>query len=282
MVIMGLSFTLIFLVIALRSLGLYEAIFIDSCMIGSGPARVAYGRDFQEFAALTHPLYHTEIVAAICHTRDTPGIKLDLPTIIMKEIVRIKEADGSKALGFGALLTRVFENMPILLDEELDKACGGPFNHFAITQSKILERINARAAQVDVNPDDVNKVVDELMDDAGGNVNTPRPAFSSSITPQVFADYHREIMEGIQALQTLGNSHTTQLRGIATTQSLHERYISGLERDMSSIRGAADRIERHLLSLPLESVPPLVLPSRPRPPAHLGLDLSSGNDSDSE
>ncbi|GAB2283349.1 hypothetical protein Dimus_017865, partial [Dionaea muscipula] len=53
------------------------------------------------------------------------------------------------------------------------------------------------AAQVDVNPDDVNEVVDELMDDAGGNVNVPRRAYSSSMTPQVFADYHREIMEGI-------------------------------------------------------------------------------------
>ncbi|GAB2266732.1 hypothetical protein Dimus_001724 [Dionaea muscipula] len=221
------------------------------------------GREFLKFAAPTNPLFHTKIIAAICHTRDTPsgikkgdlhprllilhlwicsnilpkkghmdevspfevyllfcfvkGIKLDLPTIILKEIVRIKEADGSKALGFGALLTRVFENTHILLEEELDKACGGPLNHFTITQRKVLERINTRAAQVDVNPDDVNEVVDELMDDVGGNVNAPRRASSSSMTPQMFVDYHREIMKGIQALQTLGNAHTTQLRGIATT-----------------------------------------------------------------
>ncbi|GAB2286412.1 hypothetical protein Dimus_020821 [Dionaea muscipula] len=193
----------------------------------------------------------------------------------MKKIVRIKEADGSKALGFGALLTRVFENTPFLLDEELDEACGGPFNHFAITQSKILERINARAAQVDVNPDDVNKVVDELMDDAGGNVNAPWRAFSSSMTPLVFVDYHREIMEGIQALQTLGNAHTTQLHG-------NECRISGLERGISSIWGTTDRIERHLLGLPPEPIPPPVCPSCPRPPAHLGPDLGSNNDSDSE
>ncbi|GAB2273261.1 hypothetical protein Dimus_008061, partial [Dionaea muscipula] len=101
------------------------------------------------------------------------------------EIVRIKEADGSKALGFDALLTRVFENTLILLEEELDEACGGLLNHFTITQSKVLERINARAAQVDVNPDDVNGVVDELMDDAGGIVNAPRQAFSSSTTTKL-------------------------------------------------------------------------------------------------
>ncbi|GAB2290576.1 hypothetical protein Dimus_024857 [Dionaea muscipula] len=131
---------------------------------------------------------------------------------------------------------RIFENTPILLEEKLDEACGGPLNQFAISQSKVLEKINARAAQVDVNPDNVNEVVDELVDDAGGNVNALRRAFSSSMTPQVFADYHREIMEGIQALQTFGNAHTTQMCGIATTQSLHERRISGLERDMRSIR----------------------------------------------
>ncbi|GAB2294705.1 hypothetical protein Dimus_028900 [Dionaea muscipula] len=123
------------------------------------------------------------------------GIKLDSPTIIMKEIVWIKEADGSKALGFGALPTRDFENTPILLEEELDEACGGPFIHFTITQSKVLERINARVAQVDVNLDDVNEIVDELMDDVGGNVNAPRRAYSSSMTPQMFVDYHREIRE---------------------------------------------------------------------------------------
>ncbi|GAB2279475.1 hypothetical protein Dimus_014114 [Dionaea muscipula] len=207
------------------------------------------------------------------------GIKLDLPTIIMKEIVRIKEADGSKALGFGALLTRVFENTPILLEEELNEVCGSPLNHFPITQSKVLERINARVAQVDVNPDDVNEVVDELMNDVGGNVNAPRQSFSSSMTPQVFADYHHEIMEGIQALQTLGSAHTTQLRGIATTQNLYERRITDLERDMRSIRGTTDRIERHLLGLPEEPVPSPVRPSRPRNP---GSDYDSGNASDSE
>ncbi|GAB2290258.1 hypothetical protein Dimus_024540 [Dionaea muscipula] len=176
----------------------------------------------------------------------------------------------------------VFESKPNLLEDELDEACGGPLNCFAITQSKVLERINARAAQVDVNPDDVNEVVDELMADVGGNVNAPWRASSSSMTPQVFVDYHREIMEGIQALQTLGNVYTTQLRGIATTQNLHERRISSLERDLTSIRGTTDRIERHLLGLPLEPVPPPVRPSRPRPSAHLGQDLGSGNDSDSE
>ncbi|GAB2296224.1 hypothetical protein Dimus_030352 [Dionaea muscipula] len=139
----------------------------------------------------------------------------------MKEIVRIKEADGSKALGFSALLTRIFENTTILLEEELDQTC-------------------------------------------------------------VFADYHPQIMEDIQALQTLGSTHTTQLRGIANTQNLHERCISGLERDLSSIGGTMDRIERHLLGPPAELVPPPILPSRPRPRAHLGPDLGSGNDSDSE
>ncbi|GAB2287811.1 hypothetical protein Dimus_022170 [Dionaea muscipula] len=174
----------------------------------------------------------------------------------MKEIIRIKEADGSKALGFGALLTRIFENTPILLEGELDEARGGPLNQFAISQSKVLEKINARAAQVDVNPDDVNEVVDELMDDVGGNVNAPRRAFSSSMTPQ--------------------------MRGIATTQSLHERRISGLKRDMRSIRGTMDRIERHLLDLPPEPVPSPVRPSRPRPHAPLGPDYDSDNASDSE
>ncbi|GAB2267908.1 hypothetical protein Dimus_002882, partial [Dionaea muscipula] len=276
------------------------------------------GREFLELTALTHPFFHTEIVSAVCHTRDTiggikrgdlhprllilhlwiysnilpkkghmnevspfevyllycfvQGIKLDLPTIIMKEIERIKEVDGSKALGFGALLTRVFQNTPILSEKELDKVCGGPLNQFTITQSKVLERINARAAQGDVNPNDVNDVVDELMNDAGGNVNAPRQAFSSSMTPQLFADYHREIMEGIQAVQTLGSAHTTQLCGIATTQNLHERRISGLERDMRSIRGTTDCIKRHLLGLPAEPVPP---PARPSRPHNLGPDYDS-------
>ncbi|GAB2296192.1 hypothetical protein Dimus_030320 [Dionaea muscipula] len=103
----------------------------------------------------------------------------------------------------------VFENTPILLEEELHGVCGGPLNQFYITQSKVLEKINAKAAQVDVNPDDVNELVDELMDDAGGNVNAPRRAYSSSMTPHMFDDYHHEIMAGIQALQTLSNAHTT-------------------------------------------------------------------------
>ncbi|GAB2287812.1 hypothetical protein Dimus_022171 [Dionaea muscipula] len=31
------------------------------------------GREFLELTALTHPFFHTEIVSAICHTRDTLG-----------------------------------------------------------------------------------------------------------------------------------------------------------------------------------------------------------------
>ncbi|GAB2283167.1 hypothetical protein Dimus_017695 [Dionaea muscipula] len=143
----------------------------------------------------------------------------------------------------------------------------------------VLDKINARASQVDVNPDDVNEVVDELMNDVRGNANAPRQDFSSAMTPQVFADYHREIMEGIQALQTLGFAYTNQLRGIATTQNLHERRISGLERDMRCIRGTTDRIKRHLLGLPAEPVPPPAHPSRPR---NLGSDYDSGNGSDLE
>ncbi|GAB2286786.1 hypothetical protein Dimus_021181 [Dionaea muscipula] len=210
-----------------------------------------------------------EVYTLSCFVQE---IKLDLPTITMKEIVRIKEADGSKASGFGALLTRVFENTLILLEEELDEVCGGPLNHFAITQSKVLERINARAAQVDVDPDDVNEVVDELMNDLWGNVNATKASFSSSMTPKVFANYHREIMEGIRALEHL-------LRGIATTQNLHERRITGLERGMRSIRGTTDRIERHLLGLPADPVPPPVCPSRPR---NLGQDYDSDNAFDLE
>ncbi|GAB2273283.1 hypothetical protein Dimus_008083 [Dionaea muscipula] len=308
MVVMGLSSIPIFLVIVLRSLGLCLLVgLVLICVI------IRHICESSRISGVNRPypsIFHTEIVSAICHTRGTPGrikrgdlhprllilhlwicsnilpkkghmdevspfevyllycfvqrIKLDLPTIIMKEIVRIKEADGSKALGFGALLTRIFENTPILLEEELDEACGGPLNQFAISQSKVLEKINARAAQVDVNPDDVNEVVDELMDDVGGNM---------------FADYHREIMEGIQALQKLGNAHTTRMHGITTTQSLHERRISGLERDMCSIRGTTDRIERNLLGLPPEPVPPPVCSSRP---PNLGPDYDSGNASDSE
>ncbi|GAB2295957.1 hypothetical protein Dimus_030104, partial [Dionaea muscipula] len=133
------------------------------------------------------------------------------------EVIRIKEAVGNKALGFGALLTRIFENTAIHLDEELDEECSGPFNHYAITQCKVLERINARAAWDDVNPDNVNEVVNDLMDDDGENVNAPRRAQPSSMTSQIFADYHREIMEGICSLQTLDHDHTTQLRSVAAT-----------------------------------------------------------------
>ncbi|GAB2281549.1 hypothetical protein Dimus_016131 [Dionaea muscipula] len=176
--------------------------------------------------------------------------------------------DFVNAISWGGILTlpdRVFEKTPILLEEELDEACGGTFNHVVITQSKVLERINARVAQV----------VDELMNDAWGNVNAPRRAYSSSMTPQMFIDYHREIMEGIQTLQTL-------VRSIATTQSLHERRISSLESDMSSVRGTVDRFESHLLGLPPESVPPLARPSRPHPTVPQGPNYNSGNASDSE
>ncbi|GAB2299460.1 hypothetical protein Dimus_033528, partial [Dionaea muscipula] len=67
------------------------------------------------------------------------------------------------------------------------------------------------------------------------------------------------------------------LRGVAATQSLHERRIFGLERDMSGLRGSVDRIERHLLGLPPQLVPP---PARPS--ASLDLNYDSGNASDSE
>ncbi|GAB2296225.1 hypothetical protein Dimus_030353 [Dionaea muscipula] len=82
-------------------------------------------------------------------------------------------------------------------------------------------------------------------------------------------------MEDIQALQTLGSTHTTQLRGIANTQNLHERCISGLERDPSEIGAlwiALNAISSVLLA---ELVPPPILPSRPRPRAHLWTALGS-------
>ncbi|GAB2296736.1 hypothetical protein Dimus_030842, partial [Dionaea muscipula] len=150
-----------------------------------------------------------------------------------------------------------------------------------ITHRKVLERINARVAQDNINPDDVNEVVNDLMDDDGGNVNGLRGAYPSSMTPQMFAYYHREIMEGISSLQTLGHAHTAQLRGVATTQKLHERRIIGLESDMSSLRGFVDRIERHLLRLPPQPVPPPAHPSRPRPTIPYGPNYDSDNVSDS-
>ncbi|GAB2281101.1 hypothetical protein Dimus_015710 [Dionaea muscipula] len=46
------------------------------------------------------------------------GVFLDLSYIIMKEILRIKDADDNKALGFGALLTKIFEAFDVDLEDE--------------------------------------------------------------------------------------------------------------------------------------------------------------------
>ncbi|GAB2266800.1 hypothetical protein Dimus_001789 [Dionaea muscipula] len=69
---------------------------------------------------------------------------LDLPYIIMKEISRIKEADDNKALGFGALLTKIFEAFDIALEDEEWSPTQGPISHAAVTSSKISEKIAAR------------------------------------------------------------------------------------------------------------------------------------------
>ncbi|GAB2287571.1 hypothetical protein Dimus_021944, partial [Dionaea muscipula] len=69
---------------------------------------------------------------------------LHLPYIIMKEFLRIKEADDNKALGFGALLTKIFEAFDIDLEDEEWAPTQGPISHAAVTSSKISEKIATR------------------------------------------------------------------------------------------------------------------------------------------
>ncbi|GAB2286032.1 hypothetical protein Dimus_020455 [Dionaea muscipula] len=73
-------------------------------------------------------------------------VYLDLPYIIMKEIIRIREAaDDSKALGFGAMLTKIFEVFDVDLEGEEIILTKGPINSISVTSSKISEKIAARA-----------------------------------------------------------------------------------------------------------------------------------------
>ncbi|GAB2288389.1 hypothetical protein Dimus_022721 [Dionaea muscipula] len=72
-------------------------------------------------------------------------VYLDLPYIIMKEIIRIREAaDDSKALGFGAMLTKIFKVFYVDLEGEEIIPTKGPINSISVTSSKISEKIAAR------------------------------------------------------------------------------------------------------------------------------------------
>ncbi|GAB2295515.1 hypothetical protein Dimus_029680 [Dionaea muscipula] len=89
------------------------------------------------------------IIETIYVDRDTPGsiteIYLDLPYIIIKKIIRIREAgDDSKALGFGAMLTKIFEAFEVDLVGEEISPTKDPINSIYVTSSKIGERIAAR------------------------------------------------------------------------------------------------------------------------------------------
>ncbi|GAB2281895.1 hypothetical protein Dimus_016459 [Dionaea muscipula] len=105
------------------------------------------------------------IIETICVDRNTPGghldavtpfecyilyffeteVYLDLPYIIMKEIIRIREAaNDSKALGFGAMLTKIFKVFDIDLEGEEIIPTKGPINSISVTSSKISEKIAAR------------------------------------------------------------------------------------------------------------------------------------------
>ncbi|GAB2299016.1 hypothetical protein Dimus_033091 [Dionaea muscipula] len=66
------------------------------------------------------------------------------PRFAEKEILRIKDADDNKALGFGALLTKIFEAFDIDLEDEEWSPTQGPISHAAVTRSKISEKIVAR------------------------------------------------------------------------------------------------------------------------------------------
>ncbi|GAB2286386.1 hypothetical protein Dimus_020801 [Dionaea muscipula] len=178
-------------------------------------------RELQDFAALTHPHYATELVATIYHSRTTPGgIKRgDLhPRLLILHLWICSNVLPKKGHLDEVSPFEILVNTAILLDEELDETCGGPFNHYVITQIKVLKRINARVALVDVNLDDVDDVVNDLMANDRGNVNAPRRAQPSSMTPQMFVGYHRKVMESLQCLQTLGHEHITQFRSVAATQ----------------------------------------------------------------
>ncbi|GAB2268122.1 hypothetical protein Dimus_003101, partial [Dionaea muscipula] len=69
---------------------------------------------------------------------------LDLSYIIMKEILRIEDADDIKALGFGALLAKIFEAFDMNLEDEEWTPTQGPISHAAVTSSKINEKIATR------------------------------------------------------------------------------------------------------------------------------------------
>ncbi|GAB2273814.1 hypothetical protein Dimus_008589 [Dionaea muscipula] len=137
-------------------------------------------------------------------------------------------------------------------------------------KARCWRKLMLEVARVDVNPDDVDEVVDELMDDLWGNVNAPRRAYSSSMTPRVFLEYHREIMEGIRALRTLGHARTNQLRSIATTGT----FMSAAFTVRSVMRAIFGTLRIALSAISLVFLTP-VRPSSPRPRAHLGWTMVS-------
>ncbi|GAB2292973.1 hypothetical protein Dimus_027197, partial [Dionaea muscipula] len=145
-------------------------------------------------------------------------VYLDLPYIIMKEIIRIREAaDDSKALGFGAMLTKIFEVFYVDLEGKEIIPTKGPINSISVTSNKISEKISARERDPG-NP----RVTNVVAPMAPAN-----PAPTPVLVPAQFAQFQQTVTGSLQTLQR----RYTELR----TDSIHRTdHLARLEATQAS------------------------------------------------
>ncbi|GAB2276274.1 hypothetical protein Dimus_011005 [Dionaea muscipula] len=130
-------------------------------------------------------------------------VYLDLPYIIMKEIIRIREAaDDSKALCFGAMLAKIFKAFDVDLEGEVIFPTKGPINSISVTSSKISEKIAARERHHG------NPIVDD-------KVAPPAPAAPVAPAP---VPAHLQRTERLKHLEATQTSQTNVLRSFEVEQ----------------------------------------------------------------
>ncbi|GAB2279095.1 hypothetical protein Dimus_013751 [Dionaea muscipula] len=123
-------------------------------------------------------------------------VYLDLSYIIMKEIIRIREAvDDSKALGFGAMLTKIFEVFYVDLEGEITPT-KGPINSIFVTSSKISEKIFAMEHDRG-NP----RVAAAFQQSVTGSLQTLQRRYTEFRTDSIHRTDHLAHLEATQASQ---------------------------------------------------------------------------------
>ncbi|GAB2271455.1 hypothetical protein Dimus_006292 [Dionaea muscipula] len=148
-----------------------------------------------------------------------------------REMARIREDDETKALGFGVMLTRVFEYYELDVDGVTSAPTKAPFDSYTVVRSRVIENIeeygrgvmsgNAQEGHEDVN--------------VGGEAQAqpiPHPFYTH------FQQFQQDVMRGIRSLENVNQVNYAKLRECITYHSMTERKMDRIEREQ--IRLGAD------------------------------------------